>query len=178
MFMKQSFFIDLFYNPVKMNAIKSKILTGIKMKNIIIASDHGAVALKDEIKLFLKKQNCTVKDMGVNSQESVDYPDIACATCAEFKKGGYDFGILLCGTGIGMTIAANKVKGIRCALVSDLFTAEMAKAHNNANFIAFGGRVKYGVPVTAMIEKFMNTNFAGDRHERRIAKIMEIENQC
>lgn len=145
------------------------------MKKIIIASDHGAVALKEEIIVFLRKQNCEVKDMGVASAESVDYPDVAYAACTEFKKGGYAFGILLCGTGIGMSITANKVKGIRCALLFDLFTAEMAKAHNKANFIAFGGRVKYNVPVTAMIEKFMNTNFEGDRHERRIAKIMAIE---
>jgi len=126
---------------------------------------------------FLKSNGCEVKDMGVNTEDSVDYPDIALAACNEFKKGGYDFGILLCGTGIGISIAANKVKGIRCAQVYDLFTAEMAKAHNNANFIAFGGRVKYSVQVVAMIDKFMKTNFSGDRHERRIAKIMAIEDQ-
>ena len=145
------------------------------MKKIIVASDHGAVALKQDIISFLKSNNCEVKDMGVNSDTSVDYPDIAVAACNEFKKGGYDFGILLCGTGIGMSIAANKVKLIRCAQVYDLFTAEMAKAHNNANFIAFGGRVKYSVPVNSMIDKFMKTDFSGDRHERRIAKIMAIE---
>ena len=145
------------------------------MKIIIIASDHGAVTLKSEIISFLKTKNCEIKDMGVNNDNSVDYPDIAVIACDEFKKGGYDFGILLCGTGIGMSIAANKIKGIRCALVHDLFTAEMAKAHNDANFIAFGGRVKYFVPVTQMIEKFMETKFAGDRHSRRVAKIMETE---
>ena len=145
------------------------------MKNIIIASDHGAVALKSEIISFLKTRNCEIKDMGVNSEDSVDYPDIAVAACEEFKKGGYDFGILLCGTGIGMSITANKVNGIRCAQIQDLFTAEMAKAHNDANFIAFGGRVKYSVPVPKMIEKFMDTKFAGDRHARRVAKIMETE---
>ena len=145
------------------------------MKKIIIASDHGAVSLKQEIISFLKSNNCEVKDLGVNTEDSVDYPDIALAACKEFKKSGYDFGILLCGTGIGMSIAANKVRSIRCAQVHDLFTAEMAKAHNNANFIAFGGRVKYSVPVNAMIDKFMKTSFSGDRHERRIAKIMAIE---
>ena len=113
--------------------------------------------------------------MGVNSDDPVDYPDIAVIACNEFKKGGYDFGILLCGTGIGISITANKIKGIRCALIHDLFTAEMAKAHNDANFIAFGGRVKYCVPVTEMIEKFMETKFAGDRHLRRVGKIMEAE---
>ena len=148
------------------------------MKKIIIASDHGAVHLKDQILSFLKTQNCEIKDMGVNSEDSVDYPDIAVAACREFNKGGYDFGILLCGTGIGMSLAANKTKGIRCAVVHDLFTAEMAKAHNNANFVAFGGRVKYSVPVTDMIKIFMDANFSGDRHERRVAKIMAIEDQC
>lgn len=147
----------------------------LPMKKIVIASDHGAVALKSEIISFLKTKNCEIKDMGVNSDDSVDYPDIALMACNEFKKGGYDFGILLCGTGIGISIAANKTKGIRCALIHDLFTAEMAKAHNDANFIAFGGRVKYSVPVTKMIEKFMDTEFGGDRHSRRVAKIMDIE---
>jgi ribose 5-phosphate isomerase B len=149
------------------------------MNKIIIASDHGAVTLKSEIISFLKTRNCEIKDMGVNSDDSVDYPDIAVTACEEFKKGGYDFGILLCGTGIGMSITANKVKGIRCAQIQDLFTAEMAKAHNDANFIAFGGRVKYSVPVTKMIEKFMDTKFAGDRHARRVNKIMAMDkNGC
>jgi ribose 5-phosphate isomerase B len=144
------------------------------MKKIIIASDHGAISLKKEIISFLKSNNCNVKDMGVNTEDSVDYPDIALAACNEFKKGDYDFGILLCGTGIGMSIAANKLRFIRCAQVYDLFTAEMAKAHNNANFIAFGGRVKYTVSVTAMVDKFMKTSFSGERHERRIAKLIDI----
>ncbi len=147
------------------------------MKKVILASDHGAITLKSEIISFLKTKSYEIKDMGVQSEDSVDYPDIAMAACQEFNKGGYDFGILLCGTGIGMSIAANKIKGIRCAQVFDLFTAEMAKAHNDANFIAFGGRVKYSVPVTDMIEKFMNTNFAGDRHQRRVAKIMDLDNK-
>ncbi|MGP8152824.1 MAG: RpiB/LacA/LacB family sugar-phosphate isomerase [Smithella sp.] len=147
------------------------------MKKIIVASDHGAVALKTEIISFLKTINCETKDMGVNSDDSVDYPDIAVIACEEFKKGGYNFGVLLCGTGIGMSITANKIKGIRCALVHDLFTAEMAKAHNDANFIAFGGRVKYSVPVTKMIEKFMDTKFVGDRHAKRITKITALENR-
>ncbi|OPY84900.1 MAG: putative sugar phosphate isomerase YwlF [Smithella sp. PtaU1.Bin162] len=148
------------------------------MEKIIIASDHGAFVLKDRIISFLKTKNCEIKDMGVYNEDSVDYPDIAGNTCREFMKGGYDFGILLCGTGIGMSIAANKIKGIRCALVHDLFTAEMARAHNNANFIAFGGRVKYSLAVTDMIEKFRNTKFEGGRHERRVAKIMGMEERC
>jgi ribose 5-phosphate isomerase B len=148
------------------------------MKRIVIASDHGAVDLKNEIVAFLKKKNFEATDLGTQGSAAVDYPDMALLACNEFQKGGYEFGILLCGTGIGMSMAANKVKGIRCALIFDLFSAEMAKAHNNANFIAFGGRIKYSVPVEEMIEKFMNTTFAGDRHERRIAKLMAIEDQC
>src|SRR4030066_1306565 len=134
------------------------------MKKIIIAADHGAITLKSEIISFLKTKSCEVKDMGVNTEDSVDYPDIAVLACEEFKRGGFDFGILLCGTGIGMSIAANKIKGIRCAQIFDLFTSEMAKAHNDANFIALGGRGNYSVPVTALVENFMMTTFSGDRH--------------
>ena len=148
------------------------------MKRIVIASDHGAVELKTQIVAFLKKKNFEVTDLGTHGSAAADYPDMALAACNEFKKGGYEFGILLCGTGIGVSIAANKVNGIRCALPFDLFSAEMAKAHNNANFIAFGGRIKYSLPVFDMIEKFLNTKFAGDRHERRIAKIMAMEDEC
>lgn len=148
------------------------------MNKVVISCDHGAVDLKKEIVSFFQKKNYEVKIMGAGSTESVDYPDVTVAACNEFKKGGYEFGVLMCGTGIGVTMAANKVRGIRCALISDLFTAEMAKAHNDANFIAFGGRIQYAVPVTEMIEKFMTTTFAGDRHQRRIAKIMAIEDQC
>ncbi len=148
------------------------------MKKIIIASDHGAVSLKDKIISFLTAKGYQIQDMGVNSEESVDYPDVAVDACREFNHGGYDFGILLCGTGIGMSITANKIKGIRCALVHDLFTAEMAKAHNNANFLAFGGRVQYSAPVTAMIEIFMNASFGNERHIRRVSKIKKIEDKC
>lgn len=148
------------------------------MKKIVIAGDHGALELKDTLVTFLKKKYFSVNDLGTFGSSSVDYPDMAKAACDEFNKGGYEFGILLCGTGIGISIAANKIKGIRCALVHDLFTAEMAKAHNNANFIAFGGRVRYDVPVTEMIEKFISTSYEAGRHEARIAKINALENNC
>lgn len=148
------------------------------MNKVVISCDHGAVDLKNEIIGFFHKKNYEVKMLGAQNTDAVDYPDVVLAACNEYKKGGYEFGILLCGTGIGVTMAANKVKGIRCALLSDLFTAEMAKAHNDANFIAFGGRMKYPVPVTDMIDKFMVTTFAGDRHARRIAKMMALEDQC
>ncbi len=145
------------------------------MRKIVIACDHGAVALKNEVISFLKTKSCEIADMGVQSEDSVDYPDIAVSACQEYKKGGYDFGILLCGTGIGMAITANKIKGIRCAQIFDLFTAEMAKAHNDANFIALGGRVKYSVPITALVENFMMTTFADERHTRRVNKMMDLD---
>jgi len=163
------------------NLVERKNITvsrRVKMKKIVISCDHGAVDLKHEIISFLQKKNYEVTELGAKNADAVDYPDVALAACNEFKKGGYEFGILLCGTGIGVTMAANKVKGIRCALISDLFTAEMAKAHNDANFIAFGGRIKYPAPVSEMIDKFMSTTFAGDRHARRISKMMAIEDQC
>ena len=142
---------------------------------IVVANDHGAVALKKDLLSWLKSQGHEVVNLGVDVEDRVDYPDMAVAACAEYKKGGYDFGILLCGTGIGISIAANKIPGIRCALVQDLFTASMAKEHNNANFIAFGGRVEYSTPPTEILAAFMGAKFQGGRHAERVAKMMELD---
>jgi ribose 5-phosphate isomerase B len=143
--------------------------------NIVIASDQAGVKQKAEIIQYLKSKNHNVSNMGVNSEDSVDYPDVARKACQEYLNGDYDFGILLCGTGIGVSISANKINGIRCALIHDNYTAQMAKAHNNANFIAFGGRLTYSIPLTEMIETYMKTNFGGGRHQRRVDKIMDME---
>lgn len=145
--------------------------------NIIIANDHGAIELKFEIVKHLEANGHTVNNMGVDKADSVDYPDIAEKACTEFKKGGYDFGIVCCGTGIGISISANKVEGIRCALPQNIFAAEMAKAHNNAQFVAFGGRIDYPDSVLDMVDKFMETEFEGDRHLRRVNKIMDLESK-
>lgn len=138
---------------------------------IVLANDHGAVALKNEILAHLRSLGHEVKNLGVDDETSVDYPDQAVAAAAEFAKGGYDFGILCCGSGVGIAIAANKIHGIRCAQVFDLFTAEMCKRHNNANFISFGGRVKYQLPVNAMIDAYMAAEYEGGRHARRVGKL-------
>lgn len=138
---------------------------------IVLANDHGAVALKKEILEHLRAAGHEVKNLGVDDETSVDYPDQAALATAEYLKGGYDFGILCCGSGIGISIAANKVHGIRCAQVFDLFTAEMCRRHNNANFISFGGRVSYAVPVTAMIDAYIAAAFEGGRHQRRVDKL-------
>lgn len=140
-----------------------------------MANDHGAVALKKDLLSWLKSQGHEVVNLGVDVEDRVDYPDMAVAACAEYKKGGYDFGILLCGTGIGISISANKIPGIRCALVQDIFTASMAKEHNNANFIAMGGRVEYATPPTEILAAFMNAKFQGGRHADRVAKMMELD---
>ena len=147
---------------------------------IIVGSDHGGVDLKRQLIEFLNDAGHRVKDMGVDSSEAADYPDVAAKTCFEFNAGNYDFGILVCGTGIGISMAANKIDGIRCTPVWDIFSSEMAKAHNNANFVAFGGRIKYAVPITAMLTVFMETGFEGvtpqgDRHVRRVEKIAALE---
>jgi ribose 5-phosphate isomerase B len=142
---------------------------------IVIANDHGAVALKKELVSWLKSGGHEVVNLGVDIEGKVDYPDMAVAACREYKKGGYDFGILLCGTGIGMSIAANKIDGIRCALVHDRMTATMAREHNDANFVAMGGRVEYAIPPTQILAAFMDAKFQGGRHADRVGKIAGLE---
>ncbi|HEY1406189.1 MAG TPA: ribose 5-phosphate isomerase B [Spirochaetota bacterium] len=142
---------------------------------IIIANDHGAVNLKNEIVGYLSSRGHEVNNLGVDCSDSCDYPDMARLAVDEFRKGDYDFGILLCGTGIGISMSANKLKGVRCALPSNIFAAEMSKAHNDANFLAFGGRMQYADKVTDMIQKFIDTKFEGGRHAVRVSKMMALE---
>jgi ribose 5-phosphate isomerase B len=142
---------------------------------VVVANDHGAVALTQRIVDHLKQRGIDVDYLGVATEDSVDYPDMAKLACDKYLRGGYDFGILCCGTGIGISISANKIHGIRCALPQNIFAATMAKEHNNANFIAFGGRIDYPEPVLAMVDAFIDTEFAGGRHQRRVDKIMNLE---
>ncbi|MDA3811305.1 MAG: ribose 5-phosphate isomerase B [Spirochaetaceae bacterium] len=146
-------------------------------ETILIGNDHGAIELKEEIVKHLKSKGYIINDLGAGEGESCDYPDKAEELCNELLGGEYKFGILLCGTGIGISISANKIEGIRCALPQNLFAAEMCKLHNNANVIAFGGRIEYGDSVTDMIDKYMATDFEGGRHEKRVNKIMALENK-
>ena len=146
--------------------------------NITIGSDHGAVALKDEVKMVLKEyEDIKVTDVGIFGTESVDYPDIAEKVCADVTSGKADLGIVLCGTGIGISIAANKVKGIRCALCNDVYSAKKAREHNNANVLAMGGRVLGFGPAGEIVRAFVESSFEGGRHARRVNKIMAIEQQ-
>ena len=146
--------------------------------NITIGSDHGAVALKDEVKMVLKEyEDIKVTDVGTFGTESVDYPDIAEKVCADVTSGKADLGIVLCGTGIGISIAANKVKGVRCALCNDVYSAKKAREHNNANVLAMGGRVLGFGPAGEIVRAFVESSFEGGRHARRVNKIMAIEQQ-
>ncbi|MBE7040069.1 MAG: ribose 5-phosphate isomerase B [Ruminococcaceae bacterium] len=142
---------------------------------IVIGSDHGGYELKEVIVKYLKSIGKEVKDCGTFDGASVDYPDIAKEVCAEYKKGGYEFGILICGTGIGISIAANKIEGIRCALLNNEYSAKMTKRHNNSNIIAFGGRVVGPDMAIGMLEAYMSAEFEGGRHQKRIDKVSELE---
>ena len=145
------------------------------MMKITIGSDHGAVALKDEVKKVLEEFNAEVKDVGTFGTESVDYPDIAEKVCADVVSGAAERGIVLCGTGLGISIAANKIKGIRCALCGDVYSAKMSREHNNSNVLAMGGRVTGFGPAGEIVRAWMTTEFAGGRHQRRIDKMMALE---
>jgi ribose 5-phosphate isomerase B len=142
---------------------------------IVIASDHGGYVLKEHIKKYLEENNYDVEDVGTHSLESVDYPDFAQKVAEAVAQGQYDRGILICGTGLGISIAANKVRGIRAAVVSESFSAKMSRLHNNANVLALGGRVVGPDLATEIVDVWINTPFEGGRHERRVNKIMDIE---
>ena len=142
---------------------------------ITIGSDHGAVELKDEVKKVLAEFDVEINDVGTFGTDAVDYPDIAEKVCADVVSGAADRGIVLCGTGIGISIAANKIHGIRCALCNDVYSAKMSREHNNANVLAMGGRVLgFGV-ASEIVRAWLTAQFEGGRHERRVNKIMALE---
>ena len=138
------------------------------MMKIAIASDHGGVDLKEIISNFLKNKNFEVIDLGTNDTTSVDYPIFADKLADNILKKESDLGILVCGTGVGISIRANRHKGIRAALLYDDEVAVMAKKHNNANVIVFGGRTMNSNDVLKRIDIFLNTEFEGGRHQKRI----------
>ena len=142
---------------------------------VTIGSDHGAVELKDFVKKILAELQIEVNDIGTFGTDSVDYPDIAEKVCAEVVSGKSERGIVLCGTGIGISIAANKIKGIRCALCNDVYSAKKSREHNNANVLAMGGRVIGVGPAEEIVRAWFSTDFEGGRHERRINKIKMLE---
>ena len=142
---------------------------------VVIGSDHGGFELKEFLKKHLTEKGFDVTDVGCYDTVSVDYPDIAEKACEKVVSGECGWGVLVCGTGIGISIAANKVRGIRCALVSNEYSAEMTKRHNNANMLALGGRVTGPDLAKNILNAYISAEFEGGRHQERIDKIKVIE---
>ncbi|GAB3058168.1 ribose 5-phosphate isomerase B [Salinicoccus sesuvii] len=140
---------------------------------VIIASDHGGFNLKASVVAALREKGVEITDFGPDSSDSVDYPDYARPVAEKVASGEFDRGILVCGTGIGMSISANKVKGIRCALVHDTFSAKATRAHNNSNMLAMGERVIGPGLAQDIVDVWLSTDYEGGRHERRVCKIEE-----
>lgn len=148
---------------------------GGKFLKVAISSDHGGNNLRKEIKALLDEMNIEYVDFGPKTSDSVDYPDYALPVAEGVANGEFDRGILICGTGIGMSITANKVKGVRCALVHDLFSAKATRCHNDSNVLAMGERVIGPGLAREIVKVWLETDFEGGRHERRVQKICELE---
>jgi len=142
---------------------------------IIIGSDHGGLALKTALNSYLNSRDFEVIDAGTTGAESVDYPDFGQKVAETVIAGEAELGILICGTGIGMSIAANKIPGIRAALVTDAFMARMAKGHNNANVLVLGGRVLDEQKACELVGAWLDASFEGGRHQTRLDKITALE---
>lgn len=142
---------------------------------IAIACDHAGLDLKQEIIKHLKARNLEVKDFGTYDTNSCDYPDFAYPAAKSVATGECEKGILVCGTGVGMSMCANKVRGVRCALCGDCFSAQATRQHNDANMLALGARVTGAGLALKILDAFLDTEFEGGRHQRRIDKITQIE---
>lgn len=142
---------------------------------IAIGCDHGGFELKQVIIDYFKAQNIDFEDFGCFNTASVDYPDIAKPVCESVTSGNCERGILVCGTGIGMSIAANKIKGIRAAMCSDVYSAQMTTRHNNSNILTLGGRVVGPDLAVLIVKTWLEAEFEGGRHQNRIDKISALE---
>lgn len=147
----------------------------MKEKTIALASDHGGYALKEAIKGLLLKEVYQIEDLGPYGPECVDYPDYGAKLAAMISQGEVPWGILACGTGIGMSIVANKFPNVRGALCHDLYTATMSRQHNDANILILGGRVLEEKVALVIVKTWLNTPFEGERHNRRLEKIKALE---
>jgi ribose 5-phosphate isomerase B len=145
------------------------------MEVIAIGSDHAAFELKENIREFLIESGYKVLDKGTDSHTSADYPDYGIAVGEAVAKGECDLGIVICGTGIGISISANKVTGIRAAACSDLYSARLAREHNNANILALGARIVAPEYARSIVQAWLDAKFLGGRHQQRIQKIARYE---
>ncbi|KGX93880.1 ribose 5-phosphate isomerase [Pontibacillus halophilus JSM 076056 = DSM 19796] len=144
---------------------------------VILASDHGGVNIRKEVANLLEEMNIEYTDLGCDCEGSVDYPDYGIPAAERVANGEFDRGILICGTGIGMSISANKVKGVRCALVHDLFTAKVTREHNDTNVLAMGERVIGPGLAREIAKTWLQGEFEGGRHANRVEKITSYENK-
>ena len=144
---------------------------------IALASDHGGYRLKEELKEFVTEMGHQFKDYGCESEESVDYPDLASSAARAVAGGECDLGIIVCGTGLGVSITANKVRGIRAVNCHDCFSAKMAIEHNNANILTLGQRVVGSGLAKMIVQVFLSSSFEGARHQRRLDKIAALEEE-
>ncbi|WP_300408971.1 ribose 5-phosphate isomerase B [Lagierella sp.] len=144
---------------------------------IAMGSDHGGAELKMELIKYIEEMGHEVTDFGVKIGEKGDYPKYGFKVAEEVAGGNFDCGIILCGTGIGISIAANKVKGIRCAVTNEVFSAKMAKEHNNANIISIGGRVVGSEVAKMIVSEYLNAEYQGGRHENRLCMITDYDNE-
>ncbi len=142
---------------------------------LAIGSDHAGLVLKRELRRALDERQLAVEDFGTHTEDSVDYPDFAARVAQAVSGGDCALGVLVCGTGIGMSIAANKVRGVRAAVCTTEFEARMARAHNDANVLCLGSRVVGAGLATQIVEAFLDQRFEGGRHERRVQKIRDAE---
>lgn len=144
---------------------------------VSLGADHAGYPVKESIRKFLEDSGYGVDDLGTWSEESVDYPDYALAVGERVAARQSEFGILVCGSGIGISIAANKIPGIRAALAHDVITARLSREHNDANILALGGRIVTAEVAIEMVQAFLSTAYAGGRHQRRIDKISKMESE-
>ncbi len=142
--------------------------------SVIIGSDHAAYHLKEKIKAYIIENGIDVEDVGTDSEDSVDYPDFGIKVASAVSKGKFERGILLCGTGLGMSMVANRFPHVRAALCNDLFSAIMCRRHNNSNILVIGGRVTGESLAIAMLEAWLETPFEGGRHQGRIEKFDQL----
>ena len=146
-------------------------------KPVALGADHGGFELKEAVKRHLEERGIEYRDFGTHTGEAVDYPDIALPPCDAVVKGECSLALLFCGTGVGISLAANKVKGIRACVCSEPYTAKLSKMHNNSNVLAFGARVVGSEMAKMITEEWLDAKYEGGRHQRRVDMLMEIENR-
>ncbi len=145
-------------------------------EKIALGADHAGFRLKEQLRDYLNNKGYSVEDLGTHSDESADYPDFAAQVSRQVAEGKAQFGVLVCGSGLGMAMAANKIPGIRAATCTDTVAASLSRAHNNANVLALGGRLLDEPTARSILDVWLSTPFEGGRHEKRITTIHKLEN--